>query len=103
MPCTTVLVGKRASNDRSTMIARTDDGHFDVKKLIVVGPAKQPKTFKTAPAHVLCGPLRAGCAPSVSAWAVFGMFSGRIANRGRPLIEWPAPQGVAFGPQGIRT
>ena len=36
MPCTTVLVGKKASNDRSTMIARTDDGHFDVKKLIVV-------------------------------------------------------------------
>ena len=33
MPCTTILVGKKASNDRSTMIARTDDGHFDVKKL----------------------------------------------------------------------
>ena len=29
MPCTTILVGKRASNDHSTMIARTDDGHFD--------------------------------------------------------------------------
>ena len=34
MSCTTVLVGKKASNDHSTMIARTDDGHFDVKKLI---------------------------------------------------------------------
>ena len=33
MSCTTVLVGKNASNDRSTMIARTDDGHFDVKKM----------------------------------------------------------------------
>ena len=32
MPCTTVLVGKKASHDNTTMIARTDDGHFDVKK-----------------------------------------------------------------------
>ena len=32
MPCTTILVGKKATNDGSTMIARTDDGHFDVKK-----------------------------------------------------------------------
>ena len=38
MACTTVLVGKKASNDGSTMIARTDDGHFDVKKIIVVEP-----------------------------------------------------------------
>ena len=43
MPCTTVLAGKLATNDRSTMIARTDDGHFDVKKLIVVEPEQQPK------------------------------------------------------------
>ena len=42
MPCTTILVGKLAANDNSTMIARTDDGHFDVKKLIVVEPDKQP-------------------------------------------------------------
>ena len=46
MPCTTVLVGKKAANDRSTMIARTDDGHFDEKKLIVVDPKKQPSIFK---------------------------------------------------------
>ena len=43
MSCTSVLVGKRASNDNSTMISRTDDGHFDVKKTIVVEPKKQPK------------------------------------------------------------
>ena len=30
MACTTVLAGKNATNDHSTMIARTDDGHFDV-------------------------------------------------------------------------
>ena len=38
MPCTTILVGKKASYDGSTMIARNDDGFYDVKKLIVVPP-----------------------------------------------------------------
>ena len=46
MSCTTVLVGKKASNDHSTMIARTDDGHFDVKKLITVEPRKIKKTYR---------------------------------------------------------
>ena len=29
MACTTILVGKKASYDGSTMVARNDDGHFD--------------------------------------------------------------------------
>ena len=33
MACTTILVGKKASYDGSTMIARNDDGHYDVKKI----------------------------------------------------------------------
>lgn len=35
MPCTTILVGKKASYDGSTMIARNDDsgaGHYTSKK-----------------------------------------------------------------------
>ena len=52
MPCTTVLVGKNASNDRSTMIARTDDGHFDTKKLTVVGPKQQKRKYKSVISHV---------------------------------------------------
>ena len=46
MSCTTILVGRAASNDGSTMIARTDDGHFDVKKMIVVEPKKQPRKYR---------------------------------------------------------
>ena len=41
MSCTTLLVGKNASYDGSTMIARNEDsvaGSFDEKKLIVVHP-----------------------------------------------------------------
>ena len=40
MSCTTILAGKNATNDGSTLISRTDDGFFDVKKLIAVDPAK---------------------------------------------------------------
>ena len=39
MACTTLLVGKNASYDGSTMIARNDDsgsGHFTAKKFVVV-------------------------------------------------------------------
>ena len=39
MACTTILVGKAASYDGSTMIARNDDsgsGHFTAKKFTAV-------------------------------------------------------------------
>ncbi len=47
MACTTILVGKKASYDGSTMIARNDDGVFDEKKLIVVDPKKQSRIYKS--------------------------------------------------------
>ena len=53
MPCTTILVGKRASNDSSTMISRTDDGHFDVKKLVVVEPKDQKRKYKSVISHLV--------------------------------------------------
>ena len=34
------------------MIARTDDGHFDVKKLVVVQPKEQPKKYKSVLSHL---------------------------------------------------
>ncbi len=52
MACTTILVGKKASYDGSTMIARNDDGYFDEKKLIVVNPKDQPKIYKSKIAHL---------------------------------------------------
>ena len=69
MPCTTVLVGAKASHDGSTMIARTDDGHFDVKKLIVVNPGNQPKKYKSVISHAVIdlpdNPMRYTCCPNV--------------------------------------
>ena len=51
MACTTILVGKNATNDGSTMIARNDDGHFDVKKLVVMDPNKSNK-YKSKISHL---------------------------------------------------
>lgn len=45
--CTTILVGKKASIDGSTIISRNDDGHeaLDPERLVVVNPADQPGTI----------------------------------------------------------
>ena len=86
MSCTTVLVGKNASNDRSTMIARTDDGSFDVKKLIVVEPKKQPRKYKSVISHVEIelpdDPMRYTACPSVDpkngTWAATGINAANV-------------------------
>ncbi|MGM0240340.1 dipeptidase [Enterococcus sp. AZ103] len=46
--CTTVLVGKKASIDGSTMISRNDDGHeaLDPQRFVVVSPEEQPRHYK---------------------------------------------------------
>ena len=80
MPCTTVLVGRKASNDNSTMIARTDDGHFDTKKLIVVEPRDQKRKYRSVLSHVEIelpdNPVRYTACPSVDPkngiWAATG-------------------------------
>ena len=86
MPCTTVLVGPKASNDGSTMIARTDDGHFDVKKLIRVNPKDQPKKYKSVISHVEIDlpdhPLGYTSCPSVDPkegiWAATGINDANV-------------------------
>ena len=48
--CTTILVGKKASYDGSTLVARTEDscnGEFTPKKFIVVRPQDQPRHYKS--------------------------------------------------------
>ena len=86
MPCTTVLAGRLATNDRSTMIARTDDGHFDEKKLIVVEPDQQPKIYKSVESHVEItlpeNPMRYTSCPSVDPthgiWAATGINAANV-------------------------
>ena len=86
MPCTTLLVGKKASNDHSTMIARTDDGHFDVKKLIVVEPKDQKSKYKSVISHLEielpADPMRYTACPSVDPqkgiWAATGINAANV-------------------------
>ncbi len=86
MSCTTILVGKKASNDGSTMIARTDDGHFDVKKMIVVQPKDQPRKYKTVISHLEIElneePMRYTACPSVDpkngTWAATGINAANV-------------------------
>ena len=113
MPCTTILVGKNASNDRSTMIARTDDGHFDVKKIIVVQPKDQPKRYKSVLSHVEVelpeNPMRYTSCPSVDPkdgiWAATGINEANVGMSATetitsnprvlsadPLVEYKKPK-----------
>ncbi len=86
MSCTTILVGKKASHDGSTMIARNDDGHFDVKKLVVITPDKQPRKYKSKGAHLEIelpdNPMRYTATPNVDKkdgiWAACGINEANV-------------------------
>ena len=86
MSCTTVLVGKKASNDGSTMIARNDDGFYDVKKMIVVPSNKQPSKYKSVISHLEIelpdNPLSYTSCPNVDKkhgiWAACGINSANV-------------------------
>lgn len=55
MPCTTILVGKNASYDGSTIIARNEDsanGEFCPKRFVVVEPDEQPRHYRSVISHV---------------------------------------------------
>lgn len=86
MPCTTILVGKKASIDGSTMIARNDDGRFDTKKCVVVTPEKQPKVYTSKIAHLKIklpdNPLSYTATPNVTqtkgVWAANGINAANV-------------------------
>ena len=119
MPCTTILVGKNASYDGSTMIARNDDspsGQFTPKKFVVVHPEEQPKKYKSVLSHVEIDlpedPMRYTAVPNAldgeGIWAAHGVNAAgvgmtateTITSNARvlgadPLVEYvPAKDGV---------
>ena len=90
MACTTILVGKKASYDGSTMTARNDDcptGQFHEKKRVIVLPEKQPRKYKSKIGKIEIdlpdNPLRYTSMPSVNQidgiWAADGINAENVA------------------------
>ena len=97
MPCTTILVGKKASYNGSTRIARNDDspsGHFHVKKRIVVEPKDQVRTYKNKGGKLTLqlpdNPLRYTRMPNVDpkegVWPAAGINSANVSRTATETI-----------------
>ncbi len=89
MACTTILVGKGASNNGSTFIARNDDspsGKFHAKKLVSVDPARQPRHYEAKGSafkiELPDNPLRYSMVPNVDPsegiWPAAGFNSANV-------------------------
>ena len=118
MACTTILVGRKASYDGSTMIARNDDsgsGHFTPKKFVVVPPQEHPTVYRSVLSHVevptLPGsPMRMTAMPNAvegkGIWAAGGVNEAGVGMTATetitsnprvlgadPLVEYHSRQG----------
>ena len=72
MACTTILVGKKASYDGSTIIARNDDsgaGNYTPKKYVIIKPCDQPRKYTAVISHLTMdlpdNPVRYSATPNV--------------------------------------
>lgn len=90
MACTTILAGKKATYDGSTIISRNDDcpsGEFHAKRIAVVSPKEQPRHYKSKIGHLSIelpeDPLSYTAAPSVDdsrgIWGASGINSLNVA------------------------
>lgn len=117
MSCTTLLVGKKASYDGSTMIARNEDspsGEFTAKKFVVVQPQDQAQEYKSVLSHVVIPlpkkAMRYTAMPDSSGkigiWAAAGVNAENVAMTATetitsnelvlaadPLVEYKAANG----------
>lgn len=105
MACTTILVGKKASYDGSTMIARNDDasaGKFAAKKFAVVESKDQPRDYKSVISGVEIklpdNPMRYTAMPNAlkgeGIWAACGVNE---ANVGMSATETITSNALVLG------
>ena len=89
MACPTILVGKKASYDGSTMISRNDDspsGAYMPKKFVVIHPEDQPKVYESVISHVKIelpeNPMRYTAMPNAvkgeGIWAASGVNEAQV-------------------------
>lgn len=90
MACTTILIGKEASYDGSTIIARNEDspnGEFCPKRFVVVAPEDQPRHYRSVMSHVQMDlpddPLRYTAVPNAISnegiWGEAGVNEANVA------------------------
>lgn len=127
MACTTILVGKNASYDGSTMVARNEDspsGIYNPKHFVIVLPQDQPRKYKSVISHLEIelpsNPLRYTCTPNMDhlaegMWAAYGVNEKNVSMTATetitsndrvlgadPLVNYqPAKDGKAEIPGGI--
>ena len=102
MPCTTLLVGKLASYDGSTLMARNEDcgpGHFDAKTVEVILPENQPRHYKAVLSKLELdlpeNPLRythcRNACPDEGVWGAAGVNAANVAMTATETIT-PNPR-----------
>lgn len=90
MACTTILVGKNASYDGSTLVARNEDspsGQYSPKRILVMNPKNQPKKYKSVLSHVEFdlpdNPFRYTYCPNADdkegVWGAFGVNEKNVS------------------------
>ena len=118
MPCTTLLVGRNASYDGSTIVARNDDdsaGSFTPKHLKIISPEQQPRTYRSVISHLTLelpqDPLRYSAVPNAlegeGIWAAAGINAAGVGMSATetiscnprvlaadPLVEYAPAQGT---------
>ena len=122
MPCTTILIGKGASYDGSTIVARNEDspnGMFQPKRLCVVAPEEQPRVYIATTSKLTIelpdNPLRYTAVPDAvpghGPWAEAGVNALNVAMSATetitsnprvlgadPLVEYRPARGVEGEP-----
>ncbi len=98
MACTTLLVGRGATNDGSTIIARNEDcedGAFNAKSMVVVKPADQPRIYTGVNSHPTIelpdDPLRYVCTPNTDrsggVWGEAGINAANVSMTATETIS----------------
>ena len=90
MPCTTLLVGKKASYDGSTLMARNEDsgpGSFTPKKFVFVPSGEQPRRYVSViskveidlPEEPMSYTAMPNALPDEGIWAAAGINEANVA------------------------